>query len=54
MKLAALPVLSALGAATTTPATAADYGTAGTGTVAEMTWLSAGTLASADLGKDCP
>lgn len=45
LKLSALSALLALGAATTTPAAAADCGTAGTVTVAEMTWLSAGTLA---------
>ena len=54
LKLSALSALLALGAAKITPATAADCGTVAAVAVAVMTWLSAGTLASADLGKECP
>ena len=44
-RLAALAVLSAAALSQAAPAAAADCGTAGPVTIAEMTWLSAATLA---------
>lgn len=46
IRLTALAALAVSGFATAQPATAADCGTVGTVTIAEMTWLSASTLAN--------
>ena len=45
LKLTTAALLATMGLATATTAQAANCGTAGTVTIAEMTWLSAGTLA---------
>jgi glycine betaine/proline transport system substrate-binding protein len=45
LKLTAVAALASFGVASVTPAQAADCGTASSVTIAEMTWLSAGTLA---------